>query len=85
MTVTLRINTRNDIHLPAKLLRRFNVGEERIVKARLKGNVLSLIPVDLEPRYAPEALEGLDRLHADEESKGWIPLDSPAAIDRLVK
>ena len=34
--------------------------------------------------YAQEELDGLDRLHEDEKKKGWIQLDSPSAIDRLL-
>ena len=84
MTVTLKVNARNDVHLPAKVLRQLNLGSDRLVKAELRKNMLVLIPVDLEPRYTKEELEGLDRLHADEKKKGWKTLRSPADIDRLV-
>ena len=72
MTVTLKINARNDIHIPAEVLRRLNLGNHRIVKAEIKGNTLVIVPVDLEPRYAAEELEGLDHLHTDQKKKGWI-------------
>ncbi len=84
MTVTLRVNARNDLHLPADLLRRLNLGEARIVKAQIKENALILVPVDLEPRYTPEELAGLDRLHEDEKKKGWRQLKTFADIDRLL-
>ena len=83
MAITLRVNARNDLHLPAEVLRRLNLSQERILKAELKGNALILIPVDLEPRYAPEELEGLDRIHEDEKKKGWISLDTASDIDKL--
>jgi len=85
MTVTLKVNARNDIHLPAEVLRQLNLGRDRIVKGEIRGNVLVLVPVDLEPRYSPEELEGLDRLHTEEKKKGWIPLKTPEDIDRLLK
>lgn len=85
MTVTLKINARNDIHLPAEIIRRLNLGNERIVKAELRGNALVIVPVDLEPRYSPEELEALDVLHEDEKKKGWIRLDSDRDIDKLLK
>ena len=85
MSIALRVNARNDLHLPAELLRRLNLGVERVVKAEIKGNAIILIPVDLEPRYAAEELEGLDRLHADQKKKGLIPLKTAADIDRLLK
>ena len=85
MAMTLRVNARNDLHLPTKVLRRLNLGEDRILKAELKENKLILVPVDLEPRYAPEELAGLDRLHEDEKKKGWIRLDTPSAVDQLLK
>ena len=84
MTYTLRINARNDIHLPAGLLEQLNVGEDRIVKVEQRGNALVLVPVDLEPRYSKEELEGLDRLHADEKKKGWVRLKSAKDIDSLL-
>ena len=84
MTVTLKINARNDVHLPAKVLKRLNLGDDRLVKAELRNNMLVLIPVDLEPRYTQAELEGLDRLHADQKRKGWKTLKSAAEIDRLL-
>ena len=85
MTFTLKINARNDIHLNADVLKALNVGKDRIIKAELKDNTLTLVPVDLEPRYSKEALEGLDRLHENEKKKGWIHLQSNQDIDDLLK
>ena len=67
MTLTLRINARNDLHLPAKALRALNLGEDRIVKAEIRDNGIMIIPVDLEPRYSAKELEAWDRLHEDEK------------------
>ncbi len=85
MAVTLKVNARNDLHLPAEVLRRLNLGKERLVKAEVRGNALMIFPVDLEPRYSQEELAGLDRLHADEKKKGWMRLDHPGDIDRFLK
>lgn len=85
MTLTLKVNTRNDLHLPAALLRHLNLGKDRILRVETKGNIAILIPVDIEPRYSSKELAGLDHLHEDERRKGWIPLDSPKKIDRLLK
>ncbi len=84
MTVTLKVNARNDVHLPAKVLKQFNLGADRLVKAELRNNTLILIPVDLEARYTQAELEGLDRLHADQKQRGWKTLKSAAEIDRLL-
>lgn len=84
MTALLKVNVRNDLHLPAELLRHLNLGRERMVKVAIKGNAIILIPVDLEPRYSPEELEGLDRLHEDEKKKGWTYVKTPADIERLL-
>ena len=85
MTLTLKVNARNDLHLPAELLRLLNLGEDRMVKAEVKGNAVILVPVDLEPRYSHEELEGLDQLHAKEKKKGWLPLETGKNIDDLLK
>ena len=84
MAVTLKVNARNDLHLPADVLRRLNLGKDRFVKAEIKGNALMIFPVDLEPRYSREELAGLDRLHEDEKKKGWFRLDSPRDVDQLL-
>ena len=84
MSVTLKVNARNDLHLPAGVLRAMNLGRDRLVKAEVRGSALVIFPVDLEPRYSLEELEGLDRLHQDEKRKGWIRLDHPRDIDRLL-
>ena len=85
MGITLKVNARNDLHLPAELLKRLNLGEDRIVKAEMRGNALIIVSVDLEPRYTHEELGGLEKLHADEKQKGLIPLDSEKDIDDLLK
>jgi len=85
MTVTLKVNARNDIHLPAEVLRQLNLGGDRIVRGEIRGNALVLIPVDLDPRYSHQELEGLDRLHEEEKKKGWIPLKTSKDIDDLLK
>ena len=85
MTLTLRINARNDLHLPAKALRALNLGEDRILKAEIKDNEIVLIPVDLEPRYSKRELEAWDRLHEEQKKKGFIPLNTEEDIDKLFK
>ena len=85
MTFTLKINARNDLHLPSEMLRQLNLGEDKILRGEIRENRLVLIPVDLEPRYSHEELEGLERLHKEEKKRGWIPLELPKDIDRLVK
>lgn len=85
MTLTLRINARNDVHLPAEALRILNLGREKILKAEIRGNALVLIPVDLDPRYSQEELEGLDKLHETQKKRGWIHLRTAKDIDRALK
>lgn len=84
MTYTLKVNARNDLHLPAQVLRQLNLGNDRLVKAELRYNALVLVPVDVEARYAPEELAGLDQLHAIQKKKGWKRLKTPHDIDRLI-
>ena len=84
MGVTLKVNARNDLHLPADVLRQLNLSKDRLVQAELRGSVLVIYPVDVEPRYSLDELAGLDRLHEHEKRKGWVHLDSPRDIDRLL-
>ena len=85
MAYTLKINVRNDIHFPSALLTQLNLGEDRMVKVEQRGNALLLVPVDLEPRYSKEELEGIDRLHGNQKKKDWIPLKDSKDIDALLK
>ena len=85
MAYTLKINVRNDIHFPSALLTGRNLGEDRMVKVEQRGNTLVLVPVDLDPRYSKEELEGIDRLHEDQKKKAWIPLKDSKDIDALLK
>jgi antitoxin component of MazEF toxin-antitoxin module len=83
MTFTLRINARNDLHLPAEVLRRLNLGDEKIMTAEIKNNSLVLVPVDLEPRVTHRELDALDRLHVEEKKKGLTRIRSEKDLDRL--
>ena len=85
MTLALKVNARNDLHLTTEILKVLNLGEGRIVKAELKNNCLVLIPVDLDPRYSHEELDGLDKIHSSEKKKGWSKLSSSKDIDNLLK
>ncbi len=85
MTYTLKINARNDLHFPSGLLSQLNLGEDRVLKVEQRGNALILVPVDLEPRYSKQEMEGLDRLHEDQKKEGWIPLRNAHDIDALLK
>jgi bifunctional DNA-binding transcriptional regulator/antitoxin component of YhaV-PrlF toxin-antitoxin module len=85
MTYALKVNARNDLHIPAEILRRLNLGADRIVRAEIRGSTLVLVAVDIEPRYSHEELEGLQNLHEDEKKKGLISLKTEKDIDRLVK
>ena len=85
MTFTLRLNARNDVHLTSEILRRLNVGKDRVLKAEVRGHALILIPVDMEPRYSQEELAGLDKLHEDQKKEGFIPLKAAQDIEDLFK
>ncbi len=85
MKTTLKMNARNDLHLPANVIRELNLGEDRIFKAEVRANVLILIPVDLEPRYTHQELEAVDKIHEKEKKKGFIPLDSDDDMNKLIK
>lgn len=65
----LKMTGRNDVHLPAKLVRSLNLGEEKFFFAVVKGSSIILTPVDIEPRYSKEALDGLERLVKKEKGR----------------
>ena len=83
MTFTLKLNARNDVHLTTEILKRLNVGKDRVLKAEVRGHALILIPVDMEPRYSQEELAGLDKLHEDQKKEGFIRLKAAEDIEEL--
>ncbi len=85
MTFTLKINARNDLHLPSEILRRLNLGKDRMVRVELEGNSVTIVPVDLDPRYSQDELTAIDQIHAAEKPAKWISLKSAKDIDRLIK
>lgn len=84
MSNVVKINSRNDIHLPKEVLESVNLGEDRMVSIETKGNCIILLPVDVEPRYSPEALEGLGRLAAREKAQA-VEIKSDKDIRTIFK
>ncbi|GEM_PF-2431276 len=84
MPNVVKINSRNDIHLPKEVLEAVNLGDERMVSIEARGNCIILLPVDVEPRYSPKALEGLDRLVAREKDQA-IEVKSEKEIRSIFK
>lgn len=82
---TLKVNSRNDLHLPAELLSRMNLGKDRMVKVEVQGSTVILVPVDLEVRYSQDELDALDRIHAAEKPQGWTSLNTAKDIDRFIQ
>lgn len=78
----LKMTGRNDIHLPAKMVRMLNLGAEKFLVAVLRGNSIVLTPVDVEPRYSKEALKGLEKLVKKEKGQA-IPIRSKKDIEAL--
>ena len=58
MAYTLRVNARNDLRLPAELLRQLNLGREKMVKFELAG---------LDRLHKDEKKKGWIRLRASKD------------------
>ena len=84
MNHTLKINSRNDLHLPVEILRHLNLGKEKILRVDVRKNAIVLVPVDLDDRYSADELSGLDEIHSDEKKKGWKILKSDKDIENLL-
>lgn len=78
----LKMTGRNDIHLPTKMVGSLNLGDEKFFIAVVRGNSIILTPVDVEPRYSKEALDGLERLVKKEKRIG-TPIRSRKDIENL--
>lgn len=84
MATVVKINSRNDVHLPKEVLRAVNLSEDRFVCVETKGNAIVLIPVDIEPRYSQDVLEGMERLFQREKDKA-VEVKSEEDIRALFK
>ena len=80
---TLKINDRNDIHLPSKVLRFLASKKERLLKLKIRNN--SVILNILDTPYSTQELKNLDCLHQDQKKKGFIHLKQEKDIDNLLK
>ena len=65
----VKMTIHNDIHLPEEVVKRLNIGDERTLWVMVKNNMVILTPVDVEPRYSNEALDGLEKMVKKEKDK----------------
>ncbi len=83
MNIT-RINGRNQLNIPKEVAEKVNFGPERYVRVVVDHNIIHIIPITPEPLYSKAALEGLDRLVANEKSQAR-PIQGPDQVRKLFK
>jgi len=81
----VRVNQKNQVNLPKEVAEAINFGPERYVQVVADPrNVIHLIPITPEPLYSKEAMEGLDRLVA-QERPGARQISGAGQIRKIFK
>lgn len=60
--ILAKLKPRNQLTLPKEIVARLNLKADDFFQLNVENDYIKLTPVDIEPRYAPEELEAIDRL-----------------------
>ena len=72
MTIT-RLKTKNQITIPSEIVKRLHLETGELLGINVIDNYITLIPVEVEPRYAPEELGAIDRIVKKEKRNAKHP------------
>lgn len=77
MTTVLKMNRNRQINLPAAFIAVLNLGEDRYLKAEVRGNRIILTPVDpVERVFSEEDLDRVEEIYHREKSKAKVVTSS---------
>ncbi|MBL7130971.1 MAG: AbrB/MazE/SpoVT family DNA-binding domain-containing protein [Candidatus Omnitrophica bacterium] len=71
MTIT-KLKAKNQITIPSEIVKRLHLKTGEFLGIDVNDNYITLIPVDVEPRYSPEELSAIDRIVEKEKSKAKV-------------
>ena len=71
MTIT-KLKAKNQLTIPSTIITRLGLRPNEIFSVDVEKNYIRLIPVTVEPRYAPQELETIDRMVAHEQKTGKV-------------
>ena len=61
MTLT-RLKAKNQLTIPSEIVKELRLRANELFAVDVEANCIKLTPVEVEPRYAPEELEAIDRI-----------------------
>jgi AbrB family looped-hinge helix DNA binding protein len=71
MTIT-KLKAKNQITIPNEIVKRLHLKTGELLGIDVSGNCITLIPVEVEPRYSPEELSAIERIVEKEKNKAKI-------------
>ena len=69
MTIT-KLKAKNQVTIPSMIMKRLRLKPNELFAVDVEGNYIKLIPVKVEPRYTAEELRAIDKIVAQEKSRG---------------
>ena len=71
MTIT-KLKTKNQLTIPSAIIKRLRLKPNELFAVDVEGNFIKLTPVKVEPKYSAEELKAIDKIVAQEKSKGKV-------------
>ncbi|MFH1259201.1 MAG: hypothetical protein ABII74_05235 [Elusimicrobiota bacterium] len=71
MTIA-KLKAKNQITLPNEIVKRMHLRVNELFAVYVEKNYIKLMPVEMEPRYTPEELSGIDKIVDAEKSKAKV-------------
>lgn len=69
MTLT-KLKAKNQLTIPSEVVKKLRLKANELFAVNIDGNCIKLMPVDVEPRYAPEELEAMEKIVEKERKQG---------------
>ena len=71
MTIT-KLKTKNQLTIPSVIIKRLRLKPNELFAVDVEANFIKLTPVKVEPKYTTEELKAIDKIVAQEKSKGKV-------------
>ena len=71
MTIT-KLKAKNQLTIPSVIIKRLRLKPNELFVVDVEDNFIKLTPVEVEPKYTAEELKAIDKIVAQEKSKGKV-------------
>jgi len=70
--IITRLKAKNQVTIPRDIMKRLHLRADELFSVVVEGNYIRLTPVEVEPRYTAQELEGIDRIVEREKGKAKV-------------